>query len=238
MCEYKSAERYAHFSKTGYKSLAGAKGFALTSVKKRRPVGSVEGSSQRISVSPLPTTSSDEGAYDGPSTYDPALSSGKRASAEVPWNDLHGQGDGEVARWAGIDVATQFPGLVLTQNPWNSPWTATSGSLGSPGLPVSEDVGTSQPGSVHDTISLLQGTQSLPSRFTSTGWHPEKTDDLISWLMTFDVSTSYNEHWPVAGTAEELTHLPVAQTKQNTDLLRICTFTLPRQLKRSIYEWG
>jgi len=197
-------------------------------LRQRRPAGSGDRSGQRISVSPLPTTSSDDGTYEPPTTSAAALSSGKKASTGMQWGDWHGREAGEIARWSGIDVATQFPGLVSTQNPWNNPWTATTSNLGTSGLPVSDDTYTTHPDSIHDTISsLLQAPQSIPSRFTSDGWHPEKTDDLISWLMTFDISASYSDPWPMANPEQELTNLLVAPTKQNTDLLRICTSTPP-----------
>jgi hypothetical protein len=62
----------------------------------------------------------------------------------------------------------------------------------------------------------------MPNRFGGTDWHPDRMSEAISWTMAFD-GTFYGNPWAVANPAQELINLPVGPTKQNADLLRICT---------------
>lgn len=154
---------------------------------------------------------------------DSPLSLRPKAPLQMPWPELHDPKVGEVVRWSGIDVPTQFPGLVSSQNPWNSPWAAAPGTLGPSGLPVCDDTCAMHQDAAYDVPSPLPGTQTIPSRFSSAEWHPANTDEVISWIANFDISTSYSHLWLAASPAEEVPHLPAAPTKQDTDLLRICT---------------
>lgn len=137
-----------------------------------------------------------------------------------PWSEPRSLTDGEVARWSGIDVATQFPGGASFENPWNSPWTAAPGTA----KPLCNNACAPLPGVSCEAMSPpLQGMQTLPSRFFSAEGYPVETDEAISWVSAPVISASYSDFWPVENTDRETPPIPIAPTEQNIELLRTCT---------------
>lgn len=121
---------------------------------------------------------------------------------------------------------THFPGSA--QPPWNSPWTSAPGSLGPAGLPMCDANCNLHSDAIHDAVRLLAATHSAPFRFINNAWNPDKTEEVVTWLMNWNNLPSSPQPpspgttWPVPNSAQDLMYLPIPPTKENAELLRIC----------------
>jgi hypothetical protein len=124
-------------------------------------------------------------------------------------------------------MSTQYPRASTPQASgnrlWDSPWTDQPRSLAPGNLPVCEEGCSLHSETVHDAVKVMMHYSSIPLKFLDREWDPENPHELIA----FHQVASTGNPWPIGGTAEELRHLPMAPTRLNGELLRICKYDSP-----------
>ncbi|KAJ9141711.1 Oleate activated transcription factor 3 [Pleurostoma richardsiae] len=143
-----------------------------------------------------------------------------RVSRVSRWPEGIGDDSGEIVRWSGIDIETQFPGAT-SLGPWINQWTSAPGSLGPAGLPVCGENCTLHSDAIHDAVRLLQVRSAVPDLYFNDQWHPGKTDEILSWLVDKQQPSLTGHALQMSNPLEDLAHLPIPVTRQNAELLRI-----------------
>lgn len=148
---------------------------------------------------------------------------------------------GELVRWTGIDILTQFPGPSTYEAlPWmTSPGGAGNGHGHGHGYGPANILCSSKC-EVHPQLAKataaaammdLQGAAAaVPDRHLGGNWNLGRTEEIVSWLMTLETSARLGAptSQPPSDTAhQDMSLLPVPATKQNADLLRICAWRAP-----------
>jgi hypothetical protein len=152
-----------------------------------------------------------------PGTYDALLD-----APQPPWAK---RTDGEVVRWSGIDLTTTYPGTTASLQ-----WETGEGGgdahrdrLGGAGQSATCDRDCKlHSEAIHDALKLLVHHYSIPDRFLGERaggvWNPANVHDLLAW----NVRPATGIPWPVGGPTDDFRHLPMAATRHNGELLRIC----------------
>ena len=167
------------------------------------------------------------GDRDIPGTREPLLGGPYRAPPPPPWAKY--QHAGEAAAYAGISILPEFPGDVpgLMVQPavnqmWSeTPWTSQPHSLEAANLPHCAEGCRLHSEAIHDSIKLIQHYASIPLRFLDGTWDPAHAHELIN----FHDGTATGSPYPLGGIVDEMRHLPMAPTRLNGELLRICRYT-------------
>ncbi|KAL8418761.1 hypothetical protein RB594_002101 [Gaeumannomyces avenae] len=149
------------------------------------------------------------------------------AAAARSWRErmCSGFDAGELVRWTGIDILTQFPGPSAYEA---LPWMASPG-LPTAGGPGPADILCSSKCEIHPqlakaTAAVMNVRGPAIDRFMSGSWNLGRTEEIVSWLMTLDTSARLGgPSGQAAGDAahQDMSMVPVPATKQNADLLRI-----------------
>jgi hypothetical protein len=119
-------------------------------------------------------------------------------------------------------MATQFPRAASpSNNRWFSPWADQPQHLATGNLPFCDDDCTLHSPAIHDAVRVIVHHFDIPEKFLDGHWNPVNVDDVLAYGQ----AASPGNPWPIGGPTEELRHLPMAPTRQNGELLRICTCT-------------
>lgn len=156
-----------------------------------------------------------------PGTYDALLD-----APQPPWGK---RTDGEVVRWSGIDLTTTYPGASASLQWDTEGGGGTQGAEGAGGSHRATPAGTCDRNcrlhseAIHDALKLLVHHYSIPDRFLGERpgvgvWDPANVHDLLAW----NVRPATGIPWPFGGPLDDLRHLPMAATRHNGELLRIC----------------
>jgi hypothetical protein len=83
---------------------------------------------------------------------------------------------------------------------------------------------------IHDAVKLLQATHSAPLRFINSIGPSDKSEEVATWLIDLNPPPPVPDGslWPLTTPTQDLMyHLPIPPTKENAELLRICTLPRP-----------
>lgn len=170
-------------------------------------------------------------ALRSPADNEPGTSDALAHTPPSRWVKDHDRGrtglehGGEVAVWTGVNMATQYPSAVSLDRLVNF-----DDQTGTP-PPMLEDATlcdencTIHSQLVHDAVRIIVHRVSIPDRF------------LLPWRSTspFDVRQAVAFHavensTPVTlkGVGDDFDTLPMVPSRQNGDLLKICTLPMSR----------
>jgi len=137
---------------------------------------------------------------------------------------------GEVGRWSGLDMTTQYPTSVAgveDMHNWHGdgyPWGYVALNVKTTGnLALCDDSCKKHPQAVHDAIRLILHRFSVPDKFL-VRWHVNHRNEIEAYSGEAPVLPATPIGWPDAST--DFDQLPMSATKANADLLRICKFHL------------
>ncbi|KAL8392371.1 hypothetical protein RB595_002528 [Gaeumannomyces hyphopodioides] len=198
----------------------------------RRPAGSDP--QPAFTLSTIPAGFGEDGSLERPGVQQqPLLQIGQVASewididpaAAQSWRErmCSGFDAGELVRWTGIDILTQFPGPSTYEA---LPWMTSPGQPG----PGPANILCSSKCEIHPqlakaTAAMMNVRSPVIDRFMGGNWNPGRTEEIVSWLMTLDTSARLgapSSRPPGDIVNQDMSLVPVLATKQNADLLRIC----------------
>jgi hypothetical protein len=180
---------------------------------------------QPASASALPAIYADDDAFQLPGAFNPFLSPRHLSPLPSQWAGSPFQEGGDVIRWSGIDLLTQFPPSTCPEPQWSFPWPSPSGSSVSFGPPACVDGCTSHSDEAHAAMRLLQSPEVMRDPFLSDGWQPDSNIAPESWFSLPDGQVSPGgSPWPAAASPVQgrLSLPTTGPTEQNPDLLKIC----------------
>ncbi|KAL8392369.1 hypothetical protein RB595_002528 [Gaeumannomyces hyphopodioides] len=197
----------------------------------RRPAGSDP--QPAFTLSTIPAGFGEDGSLERPGVQQqPLLQIGQVASewididpaAAQSWRErmCSGFDAGELVRWTGIDILTQFPGPSTYEA---LPWMTSPGQPG----PGPANILCSSKCEIHPqlakaTAAMMNVRSPVIDRFMGGNWNPGRTEEIVSWLMTLDTSARLgapSSRPPGDIVNQDMSLVPVLATKQNADLLRI-----------------
>ncbi|GAB1313810.1 hypothetical protein MFIFM68171_04020 [Madurella fahalii] len=186
----------------------------LCEYKSRRPSAVAVPQNPAFTVSLFPPTLTGDGGFDTEIFRHPSLP--QISSLASPWSQRSSQDvEKTLTRWPGFDVLNHSP---TTSSPSTYAWSTEPGNLAA-FAPSCDDGCTLHSDEIHDAVRTLRAY-----RPTSRPW-PGGSWDLEGNVWTVAPALSPGGvgsiPWPVANPAQELAHLPVAQTMQNAELLSI-----------------
>lgn len=190
----------------------------------RRHFTSRNESPQHSAASTLSVLYAEDAAFQLAGACEPLLATRQPSPLHAPYLESQAQQIGEVVKWSGIDLLTRFPGCPsASHSPWSFSWASAPGGVEPSQLPcaIPSDA-------VLGSNFFPQSIQDISNQFTNEEWHPDRADEVLSWLMIWGSEASSGSPWSVANPAPELINLPVVPAMQNSDLFRIFVRSLSR----------
>ncbi|KAK0728721.1 hypothetical protein B0T26DRAFT_768424 [Lasiosphaeria miniovina] len=112
---------------------------------------------------------------------------------------------------------------LASVSPQNYAWSTSQSSLLTYIIACEDDCNLHSD-AVHETVQMLRAYRPVPDHFANTGgsnrnsWNPETN----AWAMPSEMPPSgVSPLWPMASPAQELSHIPLPHTMQNTELLSV-----------------
>ncbi|KXX74417.1 Oleate activated transcription factor 3 [Madurella mycetomatis] len=210
LCEYKPGNRCAKL-KTPIQDRDALRSPAVIP---RRPSAVAVQRHPAFTISLFPPTLTGDGGSDNETFRHPYLP--QISPLPSPWNQHSSRDAGEMpARRPGFDT----PGHSLTtSSPSAYAWSTDRGNLATL-ISSCDDGCTSHSDEIHDAVRTLRVYRPTSMPWPSDGWSSESNTWTVSPVLPpGDVG---GVPWPVANPAQELVHLPVAQTMKNAELLSI-----------------
>lgn len=128
---------------------------------------------------------------------------------------------GEVAVWSGVNMATQYPSAVSLDRLVNFDGPIEGPPKMIEDATLCDENCTKHSQLVHDAVRIIVHRVSIPDRYLLP-WKTSSPLDVRHVLVCHAVENS----WPVAWRGDDFETLPMVPSRQNGDLLKICTLPM------------